>query len=116
MKSEKIAQMLRDFASFLDAQPEMDWESCVSLRVHQGQLDDANPYFYIPFYDKEKFIAAVKILGNSTKHYTDGEYSKLEVTAKDFPIKLSIPSDKVCRKIVTYDCEALFSDEEVESL
>ncbi len=110
MKSEKIAQMLRDFASFLDAQPEMDWESCVSL------MDGANPYFYIPFYDKEKFIAAVKILGNSTKHYTDGEYSKLEVTAKDFPIKLSIPRDQVCRKIVTYDCEALFSDEEVESL
>jgi hypothetical protein len=113
MKTREVAKTLRGFADFLDARPEFDTEGVVSFLEGYSKEE---PHAYINFYDKGKFVEAVKSIGNATKTYTDGDYPKLEVTADAFPIKLSISRDKVCRKIVQFECDPLFSEEEVRSL
>ncbi len=112
MKTGQLIEVLANFTTFLADRPEFETEGCVS--VIDGYKE--SPHVYVNFYDRDKFVAAVKALGNATKKYTDGDYPKLEVTADAFPIKLSISRDKVCKKTVTFDCEPLFSEEEVRSL
>ncbi len=112
MNTQELVNIFRSFADFLESRPDFDTEGCVS--VLDGYKE--SPHVYVNFYDRDKFVAAVKALGNATKKYTDGDYPKLEVTADAFPIKLSISRDKVCKKTVTFDCEPLFSEEEVRSL
>ncbi len=110
MKTQEVAQMLRNFAAFLEDRPDFRVEGDLSL------MPGKNPYFFCKYYDKNTFVEAVKALGDCTKTYTDGDYSDLRVTAKNFPIQLSISRDRVCKKEVKYICEPLFSTEEVESL
>lgn len=107
MKTRDTAVQLRALADFLDARPEFETE---------GHVFVFTQYSTINFYDRDKFITAVKSLGSSKKSYTEGEYSKLMVTADAFPIKLSIARDAVCKKIVKFECEPLFSEDEVEAL
>jgi hypothetical protein len=113
MKTRELASFLQTLADFLASAPEFDTENCASiLKGYKAN----SPNLYINYYDRDKFVAAVKALGSCTKRYTDGDYPKLEVTAKAFPIQLTISRDKVCKKTVVYDCEPLFSEEEVGSL
>ena len=114
MKTREVATLLRNFADFLDSRPEFNTESVVSAMQHYPE--ELGLYTHIGFWDKDKFVAAVKAIGSSTKAYTDGDYPTLVVTANGFPIELSISRDKVCKKTVTFDCEPLFSEEEVRSL
>jgi len=111
METKEAAVMFRNFAFFLDEHPDFKTGGTVSLMA-----DSKAPYFFISYYDKKIFVEAVKAIGDCTKEYTQGDYSSLHVTAKNFPIKLSIPRDRVCKKIVTFDCEPLFSTDEVEAL
>lgn len=113
MTTRELEVTLRSFADYLSAIPEFDVENCVSI---MGGSNATGPYVHVPIWDRDKFIAAVKTIGSSKKVYTDGDYAELQVTADAFPIKLSISRDKVCLKTVTYDCEPLFSAEEVEAL
>lgn len=97
------AENLRKQADFLDSRPEfaLDYE-------HSGTLS---------FYSRDKFVNAVKALGTSDKKYSEGEYSQLYVTPQAFPeFKIAIARDKVCRKVVKYECEPLFSEAELETL
>ena len=110
MKTEDMAVMFRNFAAFLEDHPDFKFEDTISL------MSGKNPYLFCSYYDKSIFVEAVKALGACTKMYTEGTYSELQVTSKNFPIKLSIPRDRVCKKEVKYICEPLFSTEEVESL
>ena len=113
MKTRELERLLRKFANYLVTIPEFDVEGCVSfLEGHAG----TGPYVHVSLWDRDKFIAAVKAIGSSKKVYTEGDYAELQVTADAFPIKLSIARDKVCLKKVTYECEPLFSAEEVEAL
>jgi hypothetical protein len=111
MKTKReLVQELRNAANALDLIPE-DFQ----LEAEHAML--INDVLSLSFYSKEKFVAAVKTLGNVTKTYTDGEYAELIVESDTVPkIRLRISRDKVCTKKVVYDCEALFSAEEVESL
>jgi hypothetical protein len=112
MNTRELGDFLRALEFFLSNIPPFGTEGCMSI------LQDYNkaPYAYLNFYDRDKFVVAVKAIGNCKKTYTDGDYPKLNVTAKAFPIQLSISRDKVCKKTVVYDCEPLFSPEEVEAL
>ncbi len=112
MKTRELVPFLQTLADFLASAPEFDIENCASIL--RGYKENS-PNLYINYYDRDKFVAAVKALGSCTKRYTGG-YPSLEVTAKAFPIQLTISRDKVCKKTVVYDCEPLFSEEEVESL
>ena len=112
MNTQELVNIFRSFADFLESRPDFDIEGCVSVIVGYKE----SPHVYINFYDRDKFVAAVKAIGNATKKYTDGDYPKLEVTAEAFPIVLCISRDKVCTKKVTYDCEPLFSEEEANAL
>ncbi len=115
MTTRDLAATLRRIASYLSTIPEFDVESCVSI-MSGGTITAPCPYVHIPIWDRDKFVAAVKAIGNSKKVYTDEPYANLEVTADAFPIKLSIARDKVCKKEVKYTCEPLFSEDEVEAL
>ena len=114
MTTRELEVTLRSFADYLSTIPEFDVEGCVSIM--EGSSTTPGPYVHVPIWDRDKFIAAVKAIGSSKKFYTEGDYAELQVTAEAFPIKLSINRDKVCLKTITYDCEPLFSAEEVEAL
>lgn len=101
--SRTYAQQLQRIAAFLESKPEFE------LDFTHGHL--------LSFYTKDNFVAAVKAIGSSTKKYGEGEYANLEITPVAFPeLKLSIQRSSVCRKVVKFECEPLFSEEEVEAL
>ncbi len=39
--------------------------------------------FHIGFYNKEKFLQAVKAIGGVIKKYTQGDYAKLQLTSTE---------------------------------
>ena len=100
--TREAAKKLREIADFLDSRPTFS-------------LDYFNPG-YFSFYDKAQFVAAAKAIGDATKSVNNGEYADFSLTSKRAPITLTIPRDKVCRKIVKYECDPLFTPEEIESL
>jgi hypothetical protein len=102
MTTREYAAGLRKIADFLDSRPEFETDIAPSLSLY--------------YYHKEKFIVAAKALGSATKIFSDGDYAMLRLTAKDAPVTLGIQRDKVCKKTVTYDCEPLFSPEEVAEI
>jgi hypothetical protein len=107
--SRELARRFRQLADFLESRETFKTENGVYLSVYDGQLG-------INFDSKDAFVAAVKAIGNATKKYTAGDYPKLVVSADYAPIELSITRDKVCKKTITYDCEPLFSADEVAEL
>ena len=105
--TREYAVELRKAADFLDSRPEFDVECIICF----GNDRVTNTTYY----NKEKFLAAAKALGAAKKSYTDGEYAKFRLTVEDFPFSIDISRDKVCKKTVVYDCEPLFSSEEIEA-
>ena len=109
MNTREYSIELRKIADFLDSRPE--------FRVELGIYTSLNPaHSNIAFYNKSNFTEAAKALGSATKKYTEGDYAKLELISTEIPLSLTIPRDKVCKKTVVFDCEPLFSAEEVEAL
>jgi hypothetical protein len=101
---------MRNTANYLDSLEEFDMESVVSFM----STTKTGIYPQVSFWSKDKFVAAVKVMGNVTKTYDTGEYPRLRVTAKDFPFEANISRDSVCTKKVTYDCQPLFTADEVQ--
>ena len=100
--TREAAKKLREIADFLDSRPTFS-------------LEYFNPGFF-SFYDKAQFVAAAKAIGDATKITEEGEYANFNLKSKHAPITLVIPRDKVCHKTVKYECEPLFTSEEMESL
>jgi len=101
MNTREYAVEIRKIADFLDSRPEFDIACETGAKL-----------FY--FWDKELFVKAAKALGDAEKKVTSCE--NFQLVSKHAKVTLSIPRDKVCRKVVTYYCEPLFSAEEVEAL
>lgn len=100
--TREAAKKLREIADFLDSRPTFS-------------LEYFNPGFF-SFYDKAQFVAAAKAIGDATKITGEGEYANFKLKSKHAPITLVIPRDRVCHKTVKYECEPLFTSEEMESL
>lgn len=107
--SRELANKLRGLAEFLESRETFTVSNGCFLSNHDGKAS-------ISMDDKSQFVTAVKAIGDAEKHYTDGEYSRLVISAKYAPLEISILRDKVCKKTVVFDCEPLFSVEEVEAL
>ena len=100
--SREAAKTLRAIAEFLDSRPEFE-------------LEYYNPSIF-SFYSKETFVVAAKAIGNATKSVDEGEYAQFKLTSDLAPVVLTIQRDRVCKKEIKYDCEPLFSSEEVNAL
>lgn len=111
MSTRDVAKTLRETADYLDSIGEFDTEDTLFFSTKNKVLVPS-----VSFYDKDRFVAAVKAMGNATKHYDEGDYARLHVTATAFPLSVNISRDKVCRKVVKFECEPLFTGEELESL
>lgn len=109
--SHELATRMANLADFLKKKPVFELENGGLLSAYSGRLS-------FSFDGKEQFVAAVKAVGEGTKEYSDPDatYSELTYKAKWAPITFTIPRDRVCKKVVTYDCEPLFSAEEVANL
>ena len=71
--------------------------------------------FYIGVQTKEELLATVRALGGVWDKSLGFRGEDIHLRSRTLPILLSIPRDKVCKKIVTYDCEPMFSlDDEKE--
>ena len=112
MNTRELAEALRDIATYLDTISPFDAESYAIVSEKKKGIIGVS----IGYCSKEKFVDAVKAVGSATKEYTEGEYSQLQVTAKAFPLTVSISRDKVCKRVVKFECEPLFSNEELETL
>lgn len=104
--TRELAEALRNTAAFLDSIDNFKTDGIFCI------VDTPS----LSYYEKDKFVAGVKAVGDATKSYDSGEYANLNVTAKAFPFKLTISRDKVCRKVVKFECDPLFTAEEVEAL
>lgn len=111
MNTRELAEALRNTATYLDTISPFDAGSYAMFLEKKGTIGMS-----LDYYSKEKFVDAVKAVGSATKEYTEGEYSQLQVTAKAFPLTVSISRDKVCKRVVKFECEPLFSNEELETL
>ena len=106
MTSHEYANRLKEIADFLLGRPEFE--------VAHGL------YFYQRFDDKDKFVAAAKALGSGVKSvssiFHEPEISFTPSAAKEFVI--TIPRDKVCRKVkdAEYECDPFFSPGELEAV
>ena len=107
--SHEFAVRMKQIADYLLARDSFKITRCAVISDYDGK-------FSMTFDDKEEFVKAVKIVGDAKKSYTDGDYSYLQVEAVYAPIELKISRDKVCKKVVKFECEPLFSEEEVEAL
>ena len=105
--TRELAEVLRKTAAFLDSKDSFEVEGLFCIASEKPSLS---------YYDKGRFVAGVKAMGRATKRYGDGDYAQLYVTSTEFPLTLSISRDKVCKKKVTFECEALFSSEEEDAL
>jgi hypothetical protein len=113
MKTRELAVELRIFADYLDSRPEFNNGTLIFFpKTTYGEQS-----MYLNYGDKSQFVEAVRALGSSTKKYTgDSDYAELKVRAKDYPLEIAISRDKVCRKVVKFECDPLFSEEEFEAL
>lgn len=109
MTSHEYARRLQEVSQTLLSRPDFDTKS-------------NGPHFFLSYWEKEEFLAAVKALGTGTKEFTTGSYPEVVFKPKDMPeVHVSIARDKVCR-IVTpaipaeYDCEPFLSPEEEASI
>ena len=113
MKTRELAVELRIFADYLDSRPEFNNGTLIFF----PKTTYGKQFMSLSYDDKSQFVEAVKALGNSTKKYTgDSDYAELKVRAKDYPLEITISRDKVCRKVVKFECDPLFSEEEFEAL
>ena len=104
--TRELAEVLRNTAAFLDSIDNFETDGLFCI------VDTPS----LTYYERDKFVAGVKAVGDATKSYGSGEYANLNVTAKAFPFKLTISRDRVCRKVVKFECDPLFSAEEIEAL
>lgn len=105
MTSHEYAQRLKEIADFLLSRPAFATANA--------------PMALQMYYDKDKFMAAALSLGSGKKKFTDGQWAEVKFCPDGYPeIMLSIPRDKVCRKIqdVVWDCEPFLSAAEEASL
>lgn len=85
--------------------------------IEDGVIDVELPSQY--FFDKVKLAAAMRALGGAWDKKVclpDSEHSYFEMVSRDYPIRFSISRNAVCKKIVTFDCEPIFSPQEEKEL
>lgn len=71
------------------------------------------------FYEKTKLTDFARAIGGKWKKVViggDEMYSSIHLQHETLPLTLTIARDKVCRKIVKYECEPIFSPEEESEL
>ena len=70
------------------------------------------PILVTMVYTKEDLIRWLRAVGGKFKKRYYGDES-MYMDSVDFPgIRACVPRDKVCRKVVTWDCEPLLSPED----
>ena len=70
-------------------------------------------------YSKTEIQEKARIIGGKWKKEIigpDKEYSQIHLIHQTIPITLTISRDLVCKKILTYECEPMFSPEEESEL
>lgn len=110
MNTRELELKLKNLADYFSTIPEFEIDGILSI------VTSENSSSICSFYNRDKFVNAVKAIGNCTKKYTEGEYAYLVITSINYPIELRISRNSICKKIVTYDCEPLFTDNEIKSL
>lgn len=111
MKSKEYTEHLRTVAAALDAREEFEFDFATIFNHDAKGINTT-----LNFDDKAQFVSAAKTIGAADKEYGEGEYANFQLVSKTLPLKLSISRDKVCRKVVKFECEPLFSTEELAAL
>jgi hypothetical protein len=103
MKSHEFATQLKVTAEHILNRPDVEIES-------------NSPFVFMSFWDKKLFVEVARTMGPGKKEFSST--NDLHYTPNGTCLTLSIPRDKVCRKIqdVKWECEPLLSAEEVDQL
>lgn len=68
---------------------------------------------------KEDVVEIIRALGGKWKKEViggDKEYACIVFQSENFPLRITISRDRVCKKIVTYDCEPIFAPGEDDAI
>ncbi len=99
---EQFIDGLRALADRMEGVPELEIPGYTQL--------------YLMTYDKTELLKKLRQFGGSwVKTLGFGE-ADIQLESKVFPVKISIPRDKVCKKTVTWDCEPMFSPQDEQEL
>ena len=106
MKSHEYAEKLKAAAEFL-----------LSREDAEITESERGPYISLFFWTKESFAASVRAFGAGTKEWKDNELHFTPAGPCGI-FRLIIDRHRVCRLVrpAEYDCEPIFSDEEVAAL
>jgi hypothetical protein len=104
MKSHEYAEKLKAAAEALLAREDVEFVG-------------RPPFIPISFYEKEPFIAAVRVLGSGEKKWTHDELQFTPYGAMEI-FRLYIARNTVCRLVrpAEYDCEPILSETEAAAL
>ncbi len=72
--------------------------------------------FYISTYEKTDLLSKIRQFGGTWKKSLSWGETEVTLDSAHMPVRLSIPRDKVCKKIVTWDCEPMFSPADEQEL
>ncbi len=99
--NKEFASALRNLADLIDANDNLP------------QIGDREIYFFPS--DKAELLNLIRAFGGTWDKSLGYGGDNIRLTSRTLPVELQISRDKVCRKIVTYDCEPMFSpDDEKE--
>lgn len=101
MKSHEYGKRLKEIGDFLLSREEFE--------------TDIGPRLFFHYYDKDRFMNTVKALGSGKKTVSDGQWPECVFTPSSvLEIQVSIPRDKVCRKVqdIKWECEPFLSADE----
>ena len=95
-----IVTKLRNLADLLEKEPVPDLEAS---------------RFYLHVYTKEDLLKHLRYFGGRRNKRLGFGGDDIYMESDRLPVAICVPRDKVCRKVVTYDCEPMFSpDDEKE--
>ena len=96
MNRDNVIQGLRELADLLEAKPEFPLPR---------QLEQPQPSLSRWIWSKEELFELAHKLGSFKKRYTDDKFELIVTLPSGLDLIYYCDRDKVCKKIVTYECE-----------
>lgn len=71
---------------------------------------------YLHAWEKSDLLKMIRQFGGSWEKSLSYGETDIQLESRKFPLIISISRDKVCKKVVTYDCEPMFSPQDAQDL
>jgi hypothetical protein len=108
MTSHELAAKAQEIVNFLLSKQ--------NFKVDGGIYISSSRQSTISLYSKAIFTDAAKAIGNARKEVGEGDYADFSLISTEAPLALTIARNIICRKVIKYECEPLFTADEISDL